>query len=325
MTNTPPPPPSAPNRFNLLAVLGIFVLAVIGVAFLVLGVVLLSRGGTGLPASAAASPTHLAAASTQVVLIPTTTQSPPTATPVPTDVLPSATVPPASPTAAASATSAALITISRPANVRTGPGQTYPIIGGINVGETAPAIGRDSSSQWFAISFAAGQNGTGWVSALVATYAGNVNDLPVVEAAAPPPPPQATAVPATNTGAPPPPQATSTPNVQGAGGIQTQLWQMHKTSGATNESMFFDFKVVNTTGTAITYGILAAHTDVGVTADSWHDPLQPGKLLSWTDHINFPNPGTYQVYLGICYDSHDVCKAGGTWVRLSNSIAVTIQ
>jgi hypothetical protein len=113
--------------------------------------------------------------------------------------------------------------------------------------------------------------------------------------------------------------------VQGAGGIQTQLFQMHKTSGATNESMFFDFKVINTGGTAITYGILAAHTDVGVTADSWHDPLQPGKLLSWTDHINFPNPGTYQVYLGICYDSHDVCKTGGTWVRLSNSIAVTIQ
>src|SRR5258708_5972076 len=55
MTNPPPPPPAAPNRFNLLAVLGVFVLAVIGVGFLVLGVVLLTRG-PGLTAGAAPSP-----------------------------------------------------------------------------------------------------------------------------------------------------------------------------------------------------------------------------------------------------------------------------
>ena len=320
MTNPLPPTPAAPNRYNLLAVLGVFVLAVIGVGFLVLAVVLLTRG-PGLATSAVPSPTRLAVVSTQVVLIPTTTQSPPTATPAATEA-PSATVPPASDTPAASPTAAALITIARPANVRTGPGLTYATIGGINVGETAPVIGRDSTSQWFAIRYAAGQNGTGWVSALVATFAGNINDLPVVEAAAPPPP--ATAAPATSTVAPPP-AATNTPNVQGAGGIETQLFQMTKTTGATNESLFFEFKVVNTTGSAINYGILAAHTDAGVTADSWHDPLLPGKVLDWKDHINFPNTGTYQVYLGICYQSHDVCKAGGTWVKLSNSIAVTIQ
>ena len=100
---------------------------------------------------------------------------------------------------------------------------------------------------------------------------------------------------------------------------------MEKTSGAVNESMWFDFKVTNTTNSVITYGILAAHTDAGVTADSWHEPLQPGK--SWTGRTisTFPTPGTYQVYLGICYQGHDTCKAGGTWVKLSNSTAVTIQ
>ena len=323
MTNPPPPPPAAPNRTNPLAVIGVFVLAVIGVGFLVLGVVLLTRG-PGLTASAAPSPTRLAVVSTQLVLIPTTTQSPPTVTPAPTEA-PSATEPSASTTPAASPTSAALITMARPANVRTGPGLTYGTIGGINVGDTAPVIGRDSTAQWFAISYAAGPNGTGWVSALVATFGGNINNLPVVQPAAPPPP-ASTAVPATNTGAPPPPAATNTPSVQGAGGIETQLWTMAKTTGAPNESLFFEFKVVNTTGSAISgYGILAGHTDSGVTADSWHDVLQPGKVLDWKDHINFPDPGTYQVYLGICYQSHDVCKAGGTWVRLSNSIAVTIQ
>lgn len=320
MTNAP-----SFNRSKLLAVLGVFVLALVGVGFLILAVFLLVRGpGT---ASAIASPTRRV---TQVVLIPTTTQSPPTATLEPTVVSTPTALPTASNTPAASATTTvtAVIKIAKPANVRTGPGLTYPPVGGLNIGDTAPVIGRDSSAQWFAISFDGAPQGTGWVSALVASFNGTINDLPVIQPAAPPP--AATAVPATNT-APPanntaPPAATSTPNVQGAGGIETHYFRMHKTSGAVNESMFFDFEVVNTTGSNITFGLLAAHTDAGVTAASWDAPLVPGKVLTWTDHINFPSAGTYQVYLGICYSSHDACKLASTpWVRLSNSIAVTIQ
>jgi hypothetical protein len=323
MTNSPSPTPPAPNRYNLMAMLGVFGLAVIGVAFLVLAVVLLVRGpGTNSPA--VSSPTRLAIVSTQVVLIPTTTQSPPTATPAPTEA-PSATAPAPSDTPAITPTSALVVKIVKPANVRTGPGLTYPTIGGINTGGTAPVIGRDSSSQWFAISYDSAPKGTGWVSVLVATFDGNVSDLPVIEAAAPPPP-QATAVPPTNPPAAtqPPAGPTNTPSVSGANGIQASF-SMEKTSGAVNESMWFDFKVTNTTSSVITYGILAAHTDAGFTADSWHEPLQPGKELVWKDHINFSTPGTYQVYLGICYQGHDTCKAGGTWVKLSNSTAVTIQ
>jgi Bacterial SH3 domain len=322
MTNSPAPTPPAPNRYNLLAVLGVFGLAVIGVALLVVAVVLLVRG-PGTTSTASASPTRFAIVSTQVVLIPTTTQSPPTATAVPTEA-PSATVPAPSATPPVTPTAALVIKIVKPANVRTGPGLSYPTIGGINTGGTAPLLGRDSSAQWFAISYDAAPKGTGWVSALVATFDGSINDLPVVQAAAAPPP-QATAVPPTNPpGATAPPAATSTPNVSGANGIQA-TFSMEKTSGAVNESMWFDFTVKNTTSSAITYGILAAHTDAGFTADSWHEPLQPGQTLPWKDHINFSAPGTYQVYLGICYQDHDTCKTGGTWVKLSNSTAVTIQ
>jgi hypothetical protein len=322
MTNSPTPTPPAPNRYNLLAVLGVFGLAVIGVALLVLAVVLLVRGG-GTNSPGVASPTRLAIVSTQVVLIPTTTQSPPTATAVPTEA-PSATVPAPSATAPVTPTAALVIKIVKPANVRTGPGLNYPTIGGINTGGTAPLLGRDSSAQWFAISYDAAPKGTGWVSALVATFDGSINDLPVVQAAAAPPP-QSTAVPPTNPpGLTAPPAATSTPNVSGANGIQA-TFSMEKTSGAVNESMWFDFTVKNTTSSVITYGILAAHTDAGFTADSWHEPLQPGQTLPWKDHINFSAPGTYQVYLGICYQGHDTCKTGGTWVKLSNSTAVTIQ
>jgi len=49
-------------------------------------------------------------------------------------------------------------------------------------------------------------------------------------------------------------------------------------------------------------------------------------VLTLDDHINFPAAGTYQVYLGICYASHDACKTGGApWTRLSEKTTVTIQ
>lgn len=109
MTNSPSPKPPAPNRYNLLAVLGVFGLAVVGVGFLVLAVVLLVRGG-GTNSQAVASPTRLAIVSTQVVLIPTTTQSPPTATPAPTQA-PTATAPAPSDTPAITPTAALQVTI----------------------------------------------------------------------------------------------------------------------------------------------------------------------------------------------------------------------
>ena len=143
MTNSPSPKSPAPNRYNLLAVLGVFGLAVIGVAFLVLAVVLLVRGpGTNSPASASATP--LADVATQMVFIPTTTESP--------------THGHARPHRSALGHRAgrhrhasrrpprADVSITKPANVRTGPGLDYQLIAGINTGETAPAIGRDSSA-----------------------------------------------------------------------------------------------------------------------------------------------------------------------------------
>jgi hypothetical protein len=328
MTNSP-----FSNRNNLLIVLGVFVLALIGVGFLVLAVFLLVRG-PGSVASQSASQTLPAVVATQVVFVPTTTEIPPTDTLEPT-VAPTPTTPPPAPSntpvvTATAAVTSNVVTVVSPANVRSGPGLTYPVIAGLNTGQTAPVVGRDSSAQWFAISVDSAPGGTGWISALVASYDGTVSDLPVVQASAPPPP-QATAVPPTN---PPPPTSppqpagpTNTPVVGGANGIQTIKFDMHQTTGAPNQSMFFDFSVVNVSGSTISgYGILAAHTDQGVTADSWHAPLLPGKQLNWTDHINFPNTGTYQVYLGICYSSHDACKTGGApWTRLSNSVTVTIQ
>jgi len=145
-------------------------------------------------------------------------------------------------------------------------------------------------------------------------------------APAPTQPPSNNPPPATSTPVAVPPTPTSQPGAGGTNGIATLQFNMHQTIGTPHQDMFFTFQVVNNTASAIHYGILAAHTDQGVTADSWHDPLLPGKSVLWTDHINFPNTGTYQVYLGICYGDHNSCKSGSApWTRLSDSVTVTIN
>jgi SH3 domain-containing protein len=316
--------PSSPARFPWIAVIGVAALALVGITLLVLALSNFARGAGNAPAATA---TPLA---TQLVLIPTTTSQPPTATLEPTATpteAPSVTEGPA-----ATETPAPLLTITKPANVRTGPGLDYPVVAGINTGETLPAIGRDGAGEWFAISFAGGPNGVGWVSSLVATLDGLVNDLPIIEAAPPPPtaPPGATPVPPTNsplaTAVPP----TNTPAVSGARGIISAPdapFRVENTSVAVNQDIWFDFKVINTTNADVAYGALAAHTDQGFTARSWtNEILRAGQSLTWRDHLNISQAGTYQVYLGICFSSKDACLTGGAaWDRLSPSITVTVQ
>jgi hypothetical protein len=323
--------------FNILTLLALAATAVVALGFVVLlavpgAVPSFLRVATQPPQVAAITPVPLASATTGLAyptLPPewTATPSPQpsatsTATPLDTDT-PTATAGPSlTPTSAASltptptATSANVVSVSAQANIRSGPSTAYPVIYRPPSSLTATALGRDSAGQWLSISIEGAPGGTGWVSTLAAKYSGNISDLPVVQPAGPPPTPAATHTPSA------PPTNTGVPNING---IQASF-NMHKTTGIPGESIFFTFTVVNITNSNIIYGILAAHTDQGYTADSWHDPLLPGKSLTWDDHINFSVAGTYQVYLGICYASHDACKTGGApWTRLSPSTAVTIQ
>jgi uncharacterized protein YraI len=343
-TNTPPRSHMR-GQFGILNVLTVLVLAAsacvvasVALLFVVPGIVpsfLRQPAEPGQVAIVTAMPVVTATATSAYPTLPpawTATPSPqptatgtatpiPSATPSPSDTptgLPTPITTEAlnTPVTLVPGTAAAnQITAKSQANIRTGPSPAYPIVASLKAGQTATVVGRDSGSIWFAISFDAAPGGTGWVFAALVTYGGNINDLPVVQPSAPPPP---TAVLPTNT-----PAATSIPNVNG---IQTRYFQMVDTTGTTGQHMRFKFQVVNISGSTITYGILAAHTDVGVTADSWHDPLLPGKVLTWDDHIDFSTSGVYQVYLGICFAAHDPCKSGSApWTRLSNSVQVTIN
>lgn len=305
-------------------VAGIFVLAVVGVGFLSLAIYTLTRPSA--PAAATDLPTL---AFTSVVAIPTTTPAPPTNTPEPTlaPTEPPTEAPPTEP----AATAVVLRTnIVLPANVRSGPGLTYPILGGLNTGDVADLLGRDASAQWFAISYALGPNGVGWVSSQVATYDGDVQALPVVTADAPPPP-GATSVPPTATNPPAAtsaPQPTATTGPQGARGVIGVSFSVENSTAAVGQDVWFNFEVRNTSQSVVAYGALAAHTDAGVTAQSWTaETLDPGETLGpWRDHINFSAPGTYQLYLGICFADKNTCLTpGSSWDRLSNYITITIQ
>lgn len=321
---------SSSNKFPLGALIGIGVLALAGVGLLVFA--MYSIFGTPSPTMSATQAVAQVASPTRI-LIPTTTPAPAQPSATSTSVVPTDTAPP--PTDAASAATATtapatgpMVEIVLPANVRTGPGTNYPTAGGIEAGRQVAALGRDSTATWFVISYSAAPNGQGWVSNQVARYTGDVNSLTVI--AAPPPPaptktpvPAATQPPAAATQAPkPPPSSGNTSR-----GMRGDSFSVRSTNVTVGEAIWFDFQVTNTTEQAIPYGALSAYAAPGVTGKSWANAtLNPGKVLVWSDHFKINTAGTYQVYLGVCWDSASSCFSGGSgWDQLSPSITVVVR
>ncbi|MBX3014318.1 MAG: SH3 domain-containing protein [Caldilineaceae bacterium] len=94
-------------------------------------------------------------------------------------------------------------------NVRSGPSTDYPIAGSLRQSEAATIIGKNTTGDWWEISFTNGQ--TGWVYGSLVSTAGDTNTIAV---AANIPPPPATATPAPTvppTAAPAAPAATEAP------------------------------------------------------------------------------------------------------------------
>jgi hypothetical protein len=313
----------SPSRFPWVAIILAIVMALAGIGLLTYA--LLSVRSENTPPVLTLAPTQVAIKPTAII-IPTITAPPaqaPTqaaATSVPPTeggdkVIPATDTP--APSKATASPAEPILTIVQSANVRSGPGLAYPIIGGLQAATTVPALGRDAAGQWYVIQYGAGQ---GWVSGIVAQYTGDPNSLPVV-AAPPPPVPTATPVPTAVI-----PANTPVPAGYWSRGISGDSFTI-STSGGVGAEVWFTFQVTNTTDNDIPYGALSAHTDVGPTGKSWtNSVLKAHRVLKWTDHMQFPSAGTYQVYAGICYDDGDTCYSGSrSWDRLSGSITVTIQ
>lgn len=102
------------------------------------------------------------------------------------------------------------VTVSTNTNCRTGPGTQYDLIGGLNVGQTAVVVGKNTSTNYWIINNP-GKSGTCWLWGEYATVSGNTAGL--TEYAIPPTPTPtatstATATP-TQTATPTPPAAVS--------------------------------------------------------------------------------------------------------------------
>jgi len=78
------------------------------------------------------------------------------------------------------------------ANVRSGPGQVYSILGQLTQGSSAVVSGKNSDGTWWYIDFAAGQNGHAWIAGSVTTATCIPETLAIIAAPPTPIPPTAT-------------------------------------------------------------------------------------------------------------------------------------
>ena len=70
-------------------------------------------------------------------------------------------------------------------NVRAAPDQNQASLGLLNYLTKVEIIGKDSSGKWWQIIYKDSPTGVGWVTAVYVQFTGNVDDIPVVQAAVP--------------------------------------------------------------------------------------------------------------------------------------------
>jgi len=172
-------------------------------------------------------------------------------------------------------------------NVRSGPGDTYPVLLVAPTGATGEVTGKSSDAQWWQVKISPeySADGLGWVSAYY-VYPQNVESVPVVDAPAPPPTVEAT----------PPPPST----------VGCLLSQQTPADGtAVNSSEPFDTTwVIQNTGSeawdqnGVDIGFVGAYNNVylhtGADVYDLTNTVEPG----WTYNVSVPmigpfDPGDY--------------------------------
>jgi uncharacterized protein YraI len=167
--------------------------------------------------------------STATPVPPSPTPEPPSPTVASTDtpVPPTATSPATAPAPTVTATAATQprVVAEDTANLRSGPGKAYPLVGRLNAGESAEIIARNASGDWWQLAW----DGTGsaWVSGTTVKVQGPIDTVAVAKNVAPPPAPP-TAAPPT---APPPTKAPPTPAGPDFRLVSRRLWNVEENGG----------------------------------------------------------------------------------------------
>jgi uncharacterized protein YraI len=140
---------------------------------------------------------------------PSPTPQPPSPTIAPTSTLVPKTEPSPAPATAATAEPTAIprprVVAEDTANLRSGPGKAYPVVGKLAAGESAEIIARNASGDWWQVALNGGDSA--WVAGTTVKMQGVIDTVAVAKNVPPPPAPP-TAAPPT---APPPTRAPPTP------------------------------------------------------------------------------------------------------------------
>lgn len=72
-------------------------------------------------------------------------------------------------------------------NVRSGPGTEYPTVGGLDLGQSAPVVGRNQNASWYAIAYRNEPNA--WLAASVVNLSGDCSNVPLLRIPPTPTPP----------------------------------------------------------------------------------------------------------------------------------------
>lgn len=244
-----------------------------------------------------------------------------TATAEPVTAEPATATPQAAATATATAlpepTAAASVTVGgQGVNVRGGPGTNYSVVGFLNPGDQAPVTGR--YSDWWQIVH---NDAPGWVFGGIVT-AENVDDVPEVQ-----PPPAPTSPPATAAPAPtsPPPPTEPPPPVADTRGLEADGYQVEGAPGPypVGSEIWFNMWISNKSGTTVEYVSLGTLIqENGQFQKSYsYSSIQAGQQFNHRDHLyanQLPTPGTYHLYLTICF--HD-----GVCSNLAGPVEIVVQ
>jgi len=208
------------------------------------------------------------------------------------------------------------------ANIRSGPGTNFSVVGRVDPGTQLVVIGR--YADWWQILY----NGApAWIAGIVVTTS-NTEGVPVVVPPPSPIPPPPTAIPTAT-----PIPATATPaNVRGltvrsfvVSNKPRREWNAAVYAPGpfgVNSQIWCSWDIANNSTQTIAYSILGCWVEqTGFHKKSYSDTtLQPGQNmgLNWEDWLSIGAPGTYSLWLRICFTD-------GTCANLAGPVTVNVQ
>jgi outer membrane biosynthesis protein TonB len=142
-----------------------------------------------------------------------------------------------------------------------------------------------------------------------------------------PVPPQPTKPPAQPTAVPPTKAPVDQPkHVVGAHGISGLVVARDKTTFAVGEKAFFTYEALNHTSDPVGFGKLGIKASNGQFNTSWINPdvILPGQPFRHDDGLTFDTPGTYKVFLAICFERCGDGETNPVWEEFPKGAATIV-